>query len=774
MAFEIQSPFQQFFDKSGKPINGGSLYVGKANMNPLTDPITVYWDEAATQPAAQPLKVLGGYIVRNGTPSRVYTVEDDYSLILKDQKGVIVYYEKSVTSALDLREQLAASSGSSLVGFLQSGTAAIARTVQSKLRDVVSVKDFGAVGDGATDDSAAFTALEVEHSGRIIDLNGKTYAVDAYPTGNTYVNGSFVIGGTTYDAAQSKAVISSSTDTGGIGSAYGGGFIPVPTVPGRTTHDLYVLVASQGCRSRGPARAGNFVSIYSEAAGNLSVNVAARQSLALQPQSSNISTEECVADTGSRLNNTASVMCYAEGVSAGNYASRSSRASGWEAACVASNASVAGAGSGARLLVNVTDGVVTSIDVLSGGSGYIAPTIDITDRWGQGTGATATASVVGGVITTITVTNGGAGYSSVPNGVNAHVYTGRTQATLAANSSSAKGDQSAVVASANSEALKNQSAVVASNRSTASGINSAVIASGPLAGGSGTTETQASGDNSAVLAGSGNISSGQYAAVIGSALSTATNIGSVLLGARRTLNDQPRSVCGGDGSSGSASTANRKWHLLSNGNIQAAGSITGSVAFTDYAEYFENLNRGAIPLGTLVALEGRKVRPAQPQDPILGVVSATALVVAGDSPFTWSGRYMTGEFGEPLYQDVEMVCWSNEESSYDGSKIGAILEHGAIPEDAQHYIERHPVENPSYDPGRENIPRSQRPEEWTCVGLLGQVHVRVDDSVSVGDFVEAGINGVGTKGNASSMRCMEIRQPFDTAKGYAVAFCFLR
>jgi hypothetical protein len=47
---------------------------------------------------------------------------------------------------------------SSLVTFVPAGTSATQRTVQAKLRDVVSVKDFGAVGDGVADDTAAIQA----------------------------------------------------------------------------------------------------------------------------------------------------------------------------------------------------------------------------------------------------------------------------------------------------------------------------------------------------------------------------------------------------------------------------------------------------------------------------------------------------------------------------------------------------------------------------------------------------------------------------------------
>lgn len=69
----------------------------------------------------------------------------------KVQAGVLVFVVNLDQTKLDL----AAATGASLVGFQQAGTGAVPTTVQSKLRESVSVKDFGAVGGGVVDDTAA-------------------------------------------------------------------------------------------------------------------------------------------------------------------------------------------------------------------------------------------------------------------------------------------------------------------------------------------------------------------------------------------------------------------------------------------------------------------------------------------------------------------------------------------------------------------------------------------------------------------------------------------
>jgi len=61
------------------------------------------------------------------------------------------------------------------INFLQSGTGAVARTVDSKLKDTVSVKDFGAVGDGVANDTAAFNSAIA--TGKKVFIPDGTYSV---------------------------------------------------------------------------------------------------------------------------------------------------------------------------------------------------------------------------------------------------------------------------------------------------------------------------------------------------------------------------------------------------------------------------------------------------------------------------------------------------------------------------------------------------------------------------------------------------------------------
>jgi len=62
----------------------------------------------------------------------------------------------------------------------------------------------------------------------------------------------------------------------------------------------------------------------------------------------------------------------------------------------------------------------------SGGSGYTAPVVTITDVYGIGTGATATATVTGGVITAISVNTPGSGYYAPAVSISDAAGTGAT------------------------------------------------------------------------------------------------------------------------------------------------------------------------------------------------------------------------------------------------------------------------------------------------------------------------------------------------------------
>lgn len=65
------------------------------------------------------------------------------------------------------------------IGFLQSGAGATLRTAQAKMQDVVSVKDFGAVGDGVTNDTTAIQAAINAAAGRAIYFPSGIYLINA-------------------------------------------------------------------------------------------------------------------------------------------------------------------------------------------------------------------------------------------------------------------------------------------------------------------------------------------------------------------------------------------------------------------------------------------------------------------------------------------------------------------------------------------------------------------------------------------------------------------
>ena len=87
---EVRPPYPAFADADGQPLENGYIWIGAVNLSPQANQIAVYWDDAQTIPAPQPIRTLNGYPSWNGTPARFY-VTDDYSIQVLDSKGSVVY-----------------------------------------------------------------------------------------------------------------------------------------------------------------------------------------------------------------------------------------------------------------------------------------------------------------------------------------------------------------------------------------------------------------------------------------------------------------------------------------------------------------------------------------------------------------------------------------------------------------------------------------------------------------------------------------------------------
>lgn len=132
----VVSPYPQFFDLTGLPLDGGKIYIGTAGLNPLAEAnrITIYQDKDGTQPLAQPLRTQAGYIVSGSSPIRVYPSADDFSIAIYDKKGRLVVYEKSATSLANIQENLARADGGLYVGFAQEGDGAVVTNMRDQMR----------------------------------------------------------------------------------------------------------------------------------------------------------------------------------------------------------------------------------------------------------------------------------------------------------------------------------------------------------------------------------------------------------------------------------------------------------------------------------------------------------------------------------------------------------------------------------------------------------------------------------------------------------------
>ncbi len=188
-AISIQPTYPIFTDIDGQPLEAGYVWIGQANLDPQVNPINVYWDAALTISAPQPIRTLGGYPSRNGTPARLY-VNSDYSIRVMNRNGSSVY------SAADGASDRFSSAQ---VSFLQAGTGAVSRSVQSRLRETVSVKDFGAIGDDVADDTVAIQ--NAINTGRAVFFPSGVYRITAplTSTGND-----FILIGETYDVFSEK------------------------------------------------------------------------------------------------------------------------------------------------------------------------------------------------------------------------------------------------------------------------------------------------------------------------------------------------------------------------------------------------------------------------------------------------------------------------------------------------------------------------------------------------------------------------------------------